>query len=306
MRTHNPNVFVGVCLQYKKDEDEQKLQFFRDTSFKFHHQLRIRWIDHQNASGPCFARAETQKLYAEEEFYLQIDSHMRFREGWDDFLVEELKICEELVPKPVLTTYPAGYFLPNELSKDTRATLLCAKGFDDSGLLRQVSRVLKSKLSRPVPSLFWAAGFSFSRATMVQEVPYDPTLKFLFFGEEQLMNTRLWTSGWDFFAPTEQVVYHLWSRNHRPVFSESMGESETKMRNAAIRFVKSLVTDEGQKEQDATSKMGIYQLGSSRTLSQYEEWSGLNFRAQEIQWRSEWGNMDPINFDLAVANSQTI
>jgi hypothetical protein len=46
-----------------------------------------------------------------------------------------------------------------------------------------------------------------------QEVPYDPHLPFLFFGEESSMAVRMWTHGWDFFSPPHHVIYHLWSRS---------------------------------------------------------------------------------------------
>ena len=42
----------------------------------------------------------------------------------------------------------------------------------------------------PVPSPLWAAGFSFSDSSMLQEVPYDPLLPQLFFGEEISMAAR--------------------------------------------------------------------------------------------------------------------
>ena len=48
------------------------------------------------------------------------------------------------------------------------------------------------------------------------ECPYDGTLHDLFFGEEMSMALRLYTHGYDLYAPTESVVYHLWSRAHRP------------------------------------------------------------------------------------------
>ncbi len=51
-----------------------------------------------------------------------------------------------------------------------------------------------------------------------REVPYDPHMQFLFFGEETTMTVRLWTHGWDFFVPPQNVVYHLWSRAYRPTF----------------------------------------------------------------------------------------
>ena len=57
------------------------------------------------------------------------------------------------------------------------------------------------------------------RSSLLREVPYDPALKFLFFGEEMSMLARMWTSGYDIFAPAEAVVFHLWTRDYRPSFS---------------------------------------------------------------------------------------
>jgi [Skp1-protein]-hydroxyproline N-acetylglucosaminyltransferase len=99
---------------------------------------------------------------------------------------------------------------------------------------------IKIFYSNPIQSLFWVSGFSFSKALIINEVPYDPHLPFLFFGEEISMTVRLWThgkltfffyqffsfmfieyyliKGWDFFAPGRVVIYHLWSRDYRPNF----------------------------------------------------------------------------------------
>ena len=44
-----------------------------------------------------------------------------------------------------------------------------------------------------MPSLFWAAGFSFSSSEAAIAVPYDDSLEFLFFGEESSMAARYWT-----------------------------------------------------------------------------------------------------------------
>lgn len=65
-----------------------------------------------------------------------------------------------------------------------------------------------------------AAGFLFCDGSVVEEVPYDPNLKGVFFGEEAVLAVRLWTHGYDFFTPKEAVVFHLWSRDHRPTFRE--------------------------------------------------------------------------------------
>jgi len=87
-------------------------------------------------------------------------------------------------------------------------------------MLRQSSRLLVSTPIDPIPSPLWASGFNFTYGSVITEVPYDPQLRHLFFGEEVSMAARLWTSGYDFFAPPETVVFHLWKRDHRPNFRE--------------------------------------------------------------------------------------
>jgi hypothetical protein len=46
------------------------------------------------------------------------------------------------------------------------------------------------RLSPAIPSPLWAAGFSFSDSSVLEDVPYDPLLPFLFFGEEISMAAR--------------------------------------------------------------------------------------------------------------------
>ena len=41
-------------------------------------------------------------------------------------------------------------------------------------------------------------------------------------GEEIIMSTRLWTSGYDIFSPSQAVVGHIYVRRHKPKFWESV------------------------------------------------------------------------------------
>ena len=63
------------------------------------------------AQGPAWARSQAQRLHRGEAFVLQIDSHCRFAPGWDALLLRMLQACPS--QKPMLTTYPPGYHLPN-------------------------------------------------------------------------------------------------------------------------------------------------------------------------------------------------
>ena len=80
-------------------------------------------MSHHEAAGPCWARHLAQGLWQGEDYFLQLDSHMRFRPGWDVYLLETLRRCPSA--RPVLSTYPIGYRLPNLRPQERRPTLLC-------------------------------------------------------------------------------------------------------------------------------------------------------------------------------------
>ncbi len=41
---------------------------------------------------------------------------LRFVRGWDALLIQQLNSCSEVCAKPVISTYPAGYSLPDTVS----------------------------------------------------------------------------------------------------------------------------------------------------------------------------------------------
>lgn len=112
-----------------------------------YYQVRILRIPSRDAAGPCWARHLAQSLWQVrllcrlavfhvvtwvvlqkgEDYFLQIDSHMRFRKGWDNYLRYQLERCESRSAKAILTCYPGGYKLPNDVSRDRRPTLLVPK-----------------------------------------------------------------------------------------------------------------------------------------------------------------------------------
>ncbi|KAG7379334.1 Egl nine 3 [Phytophthora pseudosyringae] len=297
-----PNrISIGIFLQTDGDDDTQAYLESRYSTNK----VRVHLVDFRQAAGPCVARAQAQKQWQGEEFYLQIDSHMRFRPGWDCFLIHELEKC--VAPKAILTTYPLGYTLPNEVPSECCPTLLCASSFDDHGMLHQTSRMLAKTSTKPLPSLFWAAGFAFSSSRVMAEVPYDETLRFLFFGEESSMAARLWTFGWDFFTPSETVVYHLWTRAYRPVFQELESDETKKCRSASAQYVKKLLhVDQTPESQMDALGVGTYALGAERSFANYLKHIGVNFATRDIEWRAEWGDRDPIEFDLKAHTGKTL
>lgn len=284
--------------------DTEERQWWRSN-------VRVLHLHSMHADGPCGARHIAASLWRGEEYVLQVDSHMRFRHGWDMYCIDLLSSLQaQGVGKPVLSTYPLGYQLPSIVPADTRATYLVPSHFDASGLLRQKARALTavaSTLHMPVPNVLWAGGFSFSSSSMLQEVPYDPLLPHLFFGEEQSMGLRLFTHGYDVFAPPVAVVYHLWDRGHRPVETVNAETAVTavdreKKKAASVARVVQLCAADGSSS--GGNGAGRYGLGTQRTVQAFEKRCGVDFCSRTVrsggEGAGEGGGID-IEATLAAA-----
>lgn len=145
---------------------------------------------------------------------------------------------------------------------------------------------------RVLPSPLWAAGFSFSRSALLLDVPYDPFLPHLFFGEEISMAARLYTHGYDFFTPTRSVIYHLWSRAHRPTQSQDRVQVNDSTRSALAKQSLTRVQRLLGMTVDETTAAGIddsiavgarYGLGTSRSLQQFEAAIGVDFKTRQVK-----------------------
>jgi len=200
-------------------------------------------------------------------------------------LISFLNKCDS--SKAILTTYPMGYELPNKVPTDLKPPILVAEEFGSDGMLRLKGKQLTLCFDKPLRSLFWVSGFAFSKAEVIQEVPYDPHLPFLFFGEEALMNLRLWTHGWDFYAPGENIIFHLWTRDYRHNFREIKVENRIELEKKSIERVMHFLgmkSVEGPLEEEEK-----YGLGKERSTLDYSTFSGVNFGQKTIEEKARWG-----------------
>jgi len=67
------NLRVGICRQYHPDDKFDDL-----TEFELDHRFRVENVLYSESKGVCWARNKVQQLYDNEDYTLQIDSHMRF------------------------------------------------------------------------------------------------------------------------------------------------------------------------------------------------------------------------------------
>jgi Glycosyltransferase (GlcNAc) len=305
---HSDRIHIGVVWQYDPDQDSKALfahQYPRAT------QVRHLFLPHTQAKGPIYARALAEKLYSQEDFVLQIDSHMRLVPQWDVKLVRmwyraraNKDAC--VFGNPIITTYPPGYERSSSnLPSERRPTLLCAKEFSTKdGILRIVAKQLKRQHATPILSRFYAAGFAFSAGSVFDDVPYDIHLKNLFFGEESTMAVRLWTHGYDFFAPSETVIFHLWSRSYRPSFREvTTSRHDGTLQDISNYRMALILNTTPMKQadhivQEGKLEMDKYGCGTKRSLCEYQEFAGVNYSSKAIRTDAELGGMSLDDLDV--------
>ncbi|KAL8002364.1 putative glycosyltransferase, GlcNAc [Plasmopara halstedii] len=283
-------LFFGVVDQIN-ESDERCLDEYCKMSeaewpdegpcpYKDHIRVDIR--EANKSRGPTLARFYQQKLIRHEEFCLQLDGHSIFTNLWDENLLAEWKrVNNEMA---VLSTYL--HHLHNFVKENGDNALsasvphLCSTTRGTHGLVRTVGASMIRGSKFPQLQALWGAGLSFSKCHAEHRVPVDSHTLWMFDGEEFLRASRLWTSGYDFYSPSElgSVIYHNYSRVPAR-FERITVDKQTKKREvemAVNRFnhllgkpVKGLID---------TFELDKYGLGSVRSLKSYLTFSGVNFK----------------------------
>jgi [Skp1-protein]-hydroxyproline N-acetylglucosaminyltransferase len=155
--------------------------------------LKIKTLHYSQAKGPTYARSLCEKHWSGEDYYLMVDSHMRFEPGWDVELIEMI-LKTRRPRRSIITMYPEGYernvnhktgtieYMIN-IRKGWRFEQL--KKFNDQGIVEfeSVSSMkLPPKTPQHVP--MYAACFAFSHSDILKIVPYHPDTPYLFFGNK--------------------------------------------------------------------------------------------------------------------------
>lgn len=267
---YKSNIVFGIYAQMA--EEDQKLEF----PFINEKQLRLLVKPHINARGPAYARYIIyNKLYKNELFYLQIDSHSRFIENWDEELIDMLL---SLKANSVISSYPRGYNLnSNNLPQEKSVNVLKLKK------IRNGIPILTSyteTLTAPKRNLFWAAGYSFCYGAIFRFVPFDPHLKNLFWGEEFLMSIRFFTHNIKIFAPHKNIVFTLWTRDYRHTFWElkdiigSKFEIYGFLSNLRLYSIGKLY-DAGVFKEKISQDIEKYGIGTKKNVEEYFEKTGI-------------------------------
>ena len=292
---HPERLRFGICLQLAENDPKA----WSASAFPDHSHQQVKLVAAADSRGACWARRQAQTLYDGEDYLLQIDSHMRAVKHWDDLLLRTWTDCND--SQAVLSVYPNGFKQPCQLQTNT-LPVMAAKAFDNYGILKfqGISRykMPDQQPPKPLKNAFVAGGFLFGPGSIVQDVPYDPDL--YFYGEEISMSARLWTHGYNIYTPNQLILFHLYKSGSQngdqsPTHWSDHNDWFQLNRRSLVRVHKLLgslsaaPTNLNPTIEDIDD-LNLFWLGSERSLQDYQNWSGINFKDQSITEEALAGN----------------
>jgi hypothetical protein len=203
----NPlRIFVSI---FSQDEFFPKLEniftFFGVKDFYYEK------VHFSEAKGVGYARLKTQeKLSLDFKYYMQVDSHTRFIQDWDDILISEYKESQDFWKTPIIfSSYPLPYTYDkngNEnISKTEGANIVEIQEVESFEKYKTNYESKKIQDSGEIHPHF-CAGFVFGLSEYILKVPYDKNIYFI--GEEHTMSIRFFCEGIGIIAPRRSYVYH--------------------------------------------------------------------------------------------------
>ncbi|SPR00872.1 unnamed protein product (mitochondrion) [Plasmodiophora brassicae] len=310
------NVYVGLVDQVKLSDDSDDVPCESMLDPKYHGQVRHVRVPASAGAGPTHARYIASKLYEGEEFYLQIDSHSHFAPNWDTSLMAQI----DRLPDPhrgILSHYPP----PDDTdmnNADSIDWICCVKQHADAppGLFITLSDWCTGENRSPgiaqVPGQapttcvtpFIGGGMIVGRGQWVVDVPFDKYVPYLFHGEELLISARLWTSGWDIFTPTKNIVDHKYGGRAKNVYAESNSWAGTcELSQARARYLLGTTLPSDAALAVDLSEIDDLGMGSERSYEAYLEFAGINLAGgstgrcgQRYDWQNKvWlGDIKPM------------
>jgi hypothetical protein len=272
MASRPENVYVGICQQNKKED--------QDCYNQDNKNVRIIRLPHYEARGPTYARYLCSTLWNGEEYYLQIDSHTKFVKDWDVKCIEMIRKLKEITKKPVLSHYPRDMKDYDEKNKH-ELPRICKAFFNDRGMISFAGSEIMDSKNQFYNTPFIAAGMFFCESYFLNELPFDPNLPYLFTGEEILLSVRFYTNGWDIYTPTENVLFHEYTRSEKPkIWSDDSHYSDYEAVNKVKYYLK--LKDAGKISKEMKINIDKYGLGKSRTLEDYYKFAGIDIKNNKV------------------------
>jgi len=266
---------LRFCIAWQHSEEENIDKYKNDNRFN------IIDIPYKESKGACWARNKIQQNYNGEKYTLQLDSHHRFVENWDEELINMLEgLKSDGYSKPLLTSYISSFDPQNDPQKREQSPWrMDFDRFTPEGIVFFLPASIPDfkNLTKPVKARFYSAHFCFTDGIFCKEVPHDPN--YYFHGEEISIAARAYTHGYDLFHPHKTIAWHEYTRQGRTKHwddHQKWWELNQKChKRNRILF--------GMEKNEENLDFGIYGFGKVRSLEDYEKYAGISFKKRAVQ-----------------------
>lgn len=285
---HDFELFRTIKDCYEKSSGKNTINFgvhltyFEKKEFDVPnmHNLKLSISKAPENIGVGMSRYLANEFYDGEDYYLQIDSHMRFEQNWDDILIANYKKYLNDGANPVVSAYPGAYeyqdlkpVILNNKAHVAYTDFIQELSFENNYVPHQraVGNFENNVFARSVSA---ASIFGPGNIALIK-----PNKKMFFWGEEILTALRLYTHGYDIMLPESQTLYHLY-------YDGDKGHKNLR-RQVTADFPDNSLILEKESQQELTriitgKVVGDQELGSSRTIEQYQEFAGVDFVGKKI------------------------
>ncbi len=180
--------------------------------------------------------------------------------------------------KPIMSHYPREITDHDNFKETDRFHVprMCKSFWNNRGMISFMGAETQDTKGKPYMTPYIAGGMVFCHSDFLKEVPYDPNLPYLFVGEEIGHSIRAWTHGWDIFTPTENIVFHEYTRSSKPkIWTDNPTYSDMAAFDK-VKYYIGLIKDESLLKPEIRVNLDKYGLGKVRTLDDYYKYAGID------------------------------
>jgi len=271
------SLHIVIGWQHSEDENIDEIKNLP--------QVKIIDVPHTKTKGACWIRSKIQQHYDDETYTLQLDSHHRFKQDWDQTCIDMYEgLKAKGIEKPILSSYLPSY--QPKTDPEGRLEECWQVNYDrflPEGVIFFRPSTLRNwqTLTEPAPSRGFSAHFIFTQGRWCLDVPYDPDL--YFHGEEISLAIRSWTRGYDLFCPHKVVVWHQYTREGAKKHWDDHNNWPN-LNSLSYKRVKILLGVDG--EDPDQINFGAYGLGNKRPLHDFELFAGVDFKTRRFHKHS--------------------
>ena len=266
------SIFFSVLSQ-AEDNEHPDLSFVPDS------QIRYLRRHHSESRGPQWARAMATEGQMYQKYFLQVDSHSRFKPNWDELIIKNFESASEFWGNRIIITNYPDHFSPGE-GEDVYYDTEAIKKFYP--MWSEVDNTIMANHDWPDivdvkngdEVFFLSLNSMFTTTDIMQSIPFDSELYFT--GDEGTMALRAYTNGIRLISPIVKYMYTNGDRANPPRPLHYLESSRALDLNIlAYKRMSKLYRNE--------PGLGIYGIGSTQLYEQYQKITGIYFDSEKME-----------------------